>query len=158
MLLDANRSCVSTRAEGCHVPDSCFTRALSLQNAKLPQISERRIGSHIQVCEWRIWLMHILLEKNFPIVFLSSKVLNGPICILMFQTFQPPLKHFDCFSHWVGLHNAVFQMISFSLAAYNSRINSLLHTPCLSVYSFYFYSASSFVFLLPFRPTCFEFA
>lgn len=49
-----------------------------------------------------------------------------------------PLKHSDCFSHWLELHNAVFQMISFSLASYNSRINSLLHTPCLHVHSFYF--------------------
>lgn len=96
------------------------------------------------------------LGKNFPIVSFLWGIEWANTCPHV-SNISAPLKHSDCLLHWLELHNTMFQMISFSLASYNFRRNPLLHALGPYVYGFYFYFASSSVFLLPFHPTCFEF-
>lgn len=81
--------------------------------------------------------------KKFSHSFLFSKVLKGANTCPHVSNISAPLKHFDCLLHWLELHNTMFQMISFSLASYNSRINPLLYRLCPYVY------ASIFTLLLP---------
>lgn len=94
------------------------------------------------------------LGKHFPIVFFSLRYWTGQYVSSCFKH-PAPLKHFDCLLYWIELHNAVFQMLSFSLALYNSRINSLLHTACPYVHGFYFCSTSSSCFPSTISPSMF---